>query len=121
LLASLVVNLALIFNLRAGGLHNVLFDEPKEWMGVPYAMGAENHDLFGWNLPHPDELADGSFGGDWLLPYRLNVPKVILPAEEILADSLNRISPEFQISENMKDRVAFWFDVYTKYDFSHRI
>jgi membrane-bound lytic murein transglycosylase D len=122
LLASLVVNMALIFNLRAGGFHNVLFaTESKEWMGIPYALGTENHDLFGWNLPNPDELAEGNFGSDWILPYRLNVPKVILSSKEILADSLGRIIPEFQIADNMKERVAFWFDIYTKYDFSHRV
>lgn len=40
---------------------------------------------------------------------------------EILSDSMNKISSEFQIPERLKARTAFWFDIYTKYGLSHHV
>jgi membrane-bound lytic murein transglycosylase D len=40
---------------------------------------------------------------------------------KILADSEGRISSAFHIPENMQSRVAFWFDVYTKYSSDERV
>lgn len=34
----------------------------------------------------------------------------------ILSDFAQRISPEFRVPDDLRDRVAFWFDIYTKYD-----
>lgn len=39
----------------------------------------------------------------------------------VLSDGDKRISNDFQIPEGLKDRVGFWFDVYTKYDSNHRV
>ena len=41
--------------------------------------------------------------------------------EAVIADSEERIAPDFKVPEMLKDRVAFWFDIYTKYDSNHRI
>ncbi|MGZ3768376.1 MAG: lytic transglycosylase domain-containing protein [Bdellovibrio sp.] len=41
--------------------------------------------------------------------------------DEILRDYENRISKDFSIPEGLKDRVGFWFDIYTKYDSNNRI
>jgi membrane-bound lytic murein transglycosylase D len=41
--------------------------------------------------------------------------------ERVLSDADERISPEFKIPDAMKERVAFWFDVYTKWDDNHRV
>ncbi len=40
---------------------------------------------------------------------------LIVKTETVLADPLHRISPEFQIPDSLRKRVAFWFDIYTKY------
>lgn len=40
---------------------------------------------------------------------------------EILNDYENRISEEFTIPQGLRDRVGFWFDIYTQYDSNKRI
>ncbi|MCB0411503.1 MAG: lytic transglycosylase domain-containing protein, partial [Bdellovibrionales bacterium] len=45
-----------------------------------------------------------------------------VPSQNILTDPLGRIAPEFHIPKGMDQRVAFWFDIYTKHDgFTHVI
>jgi len=56
---------------------------------------------------------------DSLLPIEAAGPKK--PLESVLSDAQNRMSPDFQIDIGLKDRVRFWFDVYTNYDSNHRI
>lgn len=41
--------------------------------------------------------------------------------EEILNDSLDKISSEFKIPARLKLRTAFWFDIYTKYGLAHHV
>ncbi len=36
-------------------------------------------------------------------------------ADKILSDPLNRVSEDFKISPDLRRRVAFWFDIYTRY------
>lgn len=38
-----------------------------------------------------------------------------------LADTQDLIGDEFQISDLLKDRVSFWFDIYAKYDSNQRV
>lgn len=45
----------------------------------------------------------------------------VFDREFVLNDGGERISELFQIPEGMKDRVGFWFDVYTKYDSNQRV
>lgn len=40
---------------------------------------------------------------------------------KILADFGNRMSPEFAVPEGLKERTAFWFDIYTRYGEAHHI
>lgn len=40
---------------------------------------------------------------------------------EILNDYESRISEEFTIPQGLRDRVGFWFDIYTQYDSNKRI
>lgn len=40
---------------------------------------------------------------------------------QVLADFENRISDEFNIPENLHNRVGFWFDIYTKYNSHNRV
>ena len=40
---------------------------------------------------------------------------------EILIDSMDKISEEFQIPDGLKLRTAFWFDIYTKYGLAHHV
>lgn len=48
--------------------------------------------------------------------------KTILESPEMaLKDPNNRISPDFKIPAELEKRVAFWFDVYTKYNETHHI
>lgn len=41
--------------------------------------------------------------------------------EEILNDYENRISEEFTVPAGLRDRVGFWFDIYTHYDSNKKI
>lgn len=41
--------------------------------------------------------------------------------EAVLDDYRGLISDTFQIPEPLRDRVGFWFDIYTKYDSHHRV
>lgn len=41
--------------------------------------------------------------------------------EAVLDDSLTRINKNFKIPAGLRDRVAFWFDIYTKYDSNQRV
>lgn len=36
-------------------------------------------------------------------------------AEDILSDRYNRISDSFKVPQSLRPRVAFWFDIYTRY------
>jgi len=36
-------------------------------------------------------------------------------AEEFLSDKFNRLPEDFKVSSDMKNRIKFWFDIYTKY------
>lgn len=40
---------------------------------------------------------------------------------EILADFGNRMTPEFLVPEGLRERTAFWFDIYTRYGEAHHI
>ena len=44
-----------------------------------------------------------------------------LGRDSILDDSENRMSKDFKIDDELRPRVSFWFDVYSKYDSNHRI
>lgn len=40
---------------------------------------------------------------------------------KILSDFGNRITPEFQIPARLRDRTAFWFEIYTRYGEAHHV
>lgn len=46
---------------------------------------------------------------------------LVLTKDQVLDDQELRISDEFVVPENMKERVGFWFDVYTKYSFEYKV
>lgn len=48
-------------------------------------------------------------------------PDVVYNREDILNDYQNKISEPFKVPDNMRERVGFWFDVYTRYDNNNRI
>lgn len=39
-----------------------------------------------------------------------------ITAEDVLEDPLNRINEEFKIKDELKDRVRFWFGIYTQFN-----
>ncbi len=41
--------------------------------------------------------------------------------ELILSDFAQRISPEFKVPKDLKDRVSFWFDIYTVFGSNHHV
>lgn len=47
--------------------------------------------------------------------------KAVLTRDDILNDIDLRISTEFKVEDHIRDRVAFWFDVYTTYDSNQKI
>lgn len=48
-------------------------------------------------------------------PIVISVEPVKLSAVEVLGDIKNKIREDFKIPEDLKQRVAFWFDIYSKY------
>jgi membrane-bound lytic murein transglycosylase D len=48
-------------------------------------------------------------------------PNIVYHREEILNDYSERISKEFAIPAGLRDRVGFWFDIYTRYDQHNRV
>jgi membrane-bound lytic murein transglycosylase D len=49
------------------------------------------------------------------------LPAPVYSREDVLNDYDKRIDPDFAIPPELRDRVAFWFDIYTKYDSNHRL
>ncbi len=57
-------------------------------------------------------------------PQKLNMisqPRIMMDRLKILSDYQNKISEEFKIPESFMPRVAFWFDIYTKYSAQEEI
>ncbi|WP_374029709.1 lytic transglycosylase domain-containing protein [Bdellovibrio bacteriovorus] len=48
-------------------------------------------------------------------------PDIVYHREEILSDYEDRISEPFTISEGLRPRVGFWFDIYTRYDSNKKV
>lgn len=48
-------------------------------------------------------------------------PEIVYHREEVLNDFQDRISDEFSIPENLRDRVGFWFDIYTQYTSNEKV
>lgn len=48
-------------------------------------------------------------------------PNINSHREEVLNDYANRISDEFAIPTGLRDRVGFWFDIYSKYDSNKKV
>lgn len=47
--------------------------------------------------------------------------EAVLSKENILADEQNRIADEFSVPDGLKERVGFWFDIYSKYDSQKKV
>ena len=78
----------------------------------------------------PQAQLDGSQVNPFLMGVvgKENTPQAEAPPlvpvfdrERVLTDADGRIDRQFEISSTLKDRVGFWFDVYSKYDQNHRI
>lgn len=78
----------------------------------------------------PQTQLDGSQVNPFLLGVvgKENTPQAEAPREvpvfdreRVLGDADGRIDPQFEITSTLKERVGFWFDVYSKYDQNHRI
>lgn len=41
--------------------------------------------------------------------------------DAILSDYQNRVNSDFKVSKGLHDRVAFWFDIYARFDSNHRV
>lgn len=60
-------------------------------------------------------------------PARVESPTVTSEREwhalksKILADFGHRMSPEFEVPAGLKERTAFWFDIYTRYGEAHHV
>lgn len=61
------------------------------------------------------------------VPAKLDNPVVQTEKEwleiknQILSDSSNRISSEFKVPEGLRERTAFWFDIYSRYGEAHHV
>lgn len=48
-------------------------------------------------------------------------PNIVYHREEILNDYEDRIGKDFDVPAGLRDRVGFWFDIYTRYDDNNRV
>lgn len=48
-------------------------------------------------------------------------PDIVYHREEILSDYQERIGEDFTIPAGLRDRVGFWFDIYTRYDSNRKV
>lgn len=51
----------------------------------------------------------------------LQAPKIALTKSDILSDKDARINKALHVTPTLKQRVEFWFDIYTKYGFADRV
>lgn len=49
------------------------------------------------------------------------VAEMAFDRDQVLNDYQNRVSEDFKIPENLRDRAGFWFDIYTKHDSMKRL
>ncbi len=86
----------------------------------------ENRSEFSPEIPS-ESFPLNAIQGQGSSPIRTEPPTLQSPAawpalrDKILSDSSNRISPEFKIHEGLRQRTAFWFDIYTRYGEAHHI
>lgn len=48
-------------------------------------------------------------------------PQIVYHREQVLNDYQDRISDEFSIPEQLRERVGFWFDIYTRYNSNEKV
>ncbi|WP_374077955.1 lytic transglycosylase domain-containing protein [Bdellovibrio bacteriovorus] len=48
-------------------------------------------------------------------------PDIVYHREEILSDYQDRVGEDFTIPAGLRDRVGFWFDIYTRYDSNRKV
>ena len=53
---------------------------------------------------------------DWKEIAKFEKESRFISKDEVLKDSSDRIDDSFMIADNMRQRVGFWFDIYTLYD-----
>ena len=94
-------------------------------MAMPIVRDAIDHALEGtsFQLPQDDDVATTTPAPEPVAPivYGPPAPTQKFERERVLSDSLNRLNLDFRVTPGLHDRVAFWFDVYTKYDSDKRI
>ncbi len=77
----------------------------------------------------PSALLDGLQVNPFLLgvvgkenaPTETIADNPVFDRDHVLDDVENRIDRQFEVTTTLRERVGFWFDVYTKYDQNHRI
>lgn len=80
-------------------------------------------------VPELSNLAATSEGGLSQEPAKLILegeiltrdPNIVYHREEILNDYEDRIGKDFDVPAGLRDRVGFWFDIYTRYDSNNRV
>jgi membrane-bound lytic murein transglycosylase D len=58
---------------------------------------------------------------DLLLTAQVDEEEPSFDRDWVLNDADKRVSEDFKIPSDLRDRVGFWFDVYTKYDSNRRV
>lgn len=69
-----------------------------------------------WGKPHPI-----SFGPKVPAIKDVKTYAVEDRRELVLSDFSQRISPEFRVPDELRQRVQFWFDIYTLFDSNHHV
>ncbi|WP_413292152.1 lytic transglycosylase domain-containing protein [Bdellovibrio sp. HCB185ZH] len=94
---------------------------PVEKSNEPMVLAAADSDaevdgeVAGFNLEIPQFVALDEDTGP------IAESGIVENREEILNDYQNLISEEFHIPENLRDRVGFWFDIYTLHNSNKRL
>ncbi len=89
----------------------------------PQSNGFIKQPFFEKAQPPPNKTSNPSKSKNphFLILQAIDIYAPKLSKEDVLKDPNKRISEIFAINPNFKDRVSFWFDIYTKYNSSQHV
>ena len=88
------------------------------WLPTSFALGLDNHPIISEVFP----LKKTPFNEVLPLPAeQISEKKWLELKSKVLRDSNHRLSQPFHVSEELSERVGFWFDIYTRYGEEHHV
>jgi membrane-bound lytic murein transglycosylase D len=103
----------------------------QKYSDLTFTKQAPRTASISWNSPSPLLTEPSKLDPkdiDSLLSHLVEDPKLaeaqakpVFDRDTVLSDPDSRITDDFKVSEDMKARVGFWFDIYTKYSSDDRV